>query len=85
MAKDPRKVINPETGRPIGEELLSPWDRRYVEPEIETPPSEAGGDTLDEPTPAVPRRTGKMVLQNIDKDTDIDEAAEAMRKALFGS
>lgn len=83
---DPRTTINPETGRPIGEDLLPPLDGRPSEPFVETEPSELGADTLDEPITPSAREDGEMLLQNLTDFSDeaLEEAAERMRKAFFG-
>ena len=82
---DPRKTINPETGRPIGEDRVSPFDRRL-------PPDEVDGAALSRGTDEVPvtlepglskDRVGnnaRFVIIDVNAEED---PAQAMIKALF--
>lgn len=86
---DPKHTINPDTGRPIGEDRISPFDRRFV-PEENTdgvPEDETGG-----PEPEVgrvdvarPAKDGVFAIVNIGgKGYDRDKTRKAMKEALFG-
>jgi hypothetical protein len=77
---DPRKIINPETGRPLSEERLSVLERRLAAEEY--PLSEA--DTVAVRRGSPHGRTARGAIVEVDDTKTKQEIVDELRKALFG-
>lgn len=77
---DPRNTINPETGRPIGEDRISSFDRRLSAVEIDADETdESGGPEPSFKPPVARPKTGTVVFA----DTNDPDWIEKVTEALF--
>lgn len=76
---DPRNTINPETGRPIGEDRISPFTRRLpTEDIIAEQTDESGGPEPEFTPPTVRPETGIFVVADINDDDWKERAMEVL-------